>query len=166
MTKVLIKIHARQKNREHEEDVMDLLTEGKQYNKNGVIYLMYEETELSGVKGCVTSLRIQNNVIKLKRYGVKSREMVFETGKRFSGLYETPMGFFEMEILTNRIDNNLTEGGSRGNLEIEYDISLKGFMEAHNVLEIKVAPADDKEAAAEIAEIAMKKETEEEKNDE
>lgn len=161
MTKVLIKIHAKQKNKEFDDDVMDLLTEGKHYNKNGVIYLMYEETELSGVKGCVTSLKIDKGVIKLKRYGVKSKEMVFEKGKRFTGLYETPMGFFEMELLTNRIDNNLTDGGSRGTLEIEYDVSLKGLMEAHNILEIKVAPAEDKEAAAEIAELAKEESIEE-----
>lgn len=151
MTKVLIKIHARQRNKDHDEDMMDLLTEGKHYNKNGVIYLMYEETELSGVQGCVTSLKIDGDVIKLKRYGVKSREMVFERGKRFSGLYETPMGFFEMELLTNRIENDLRNDGSLGTLEIEYDVSLKGLMESHNILEIKVAPAEDAEAAAELA---------------
>ena len=37
-------------------------------------------------------------------------------------------------MLTNRLENNLTEGG--GNLDIDYSISLKGLMEGHNQLSI------------------------------
>ncbi len=140
MNKVLMKIHARQLSEKGGEDVMELMTEGKHYCKNGVIYLLYEETELSGMKGCVTALKVDGGVIKLRRYGVKTQEMHFEKGKRFDGLYETPMGYFDMEILTTEIENRLVKDGICGRLKIDYDISLKGLMEAHNTLEIKVAP--------------------------
>lgn len=59
---------------------------------------------------------------------------VFERGRRYSGLYDTPFGAIELEVLTNRLENNLTEGG--GNLDIDYSISLKGLMEGHNQLSI------------------------------
>ena len=49
-------------------------------------------------------------------------------------VYDTPFGAIELEVLTNRLENNLTEGG--GNLDIDYSISLKGLMEGHNQLSI------------------------------
>ena len=40
-------------------------------------------------------------------------------------LYDTPFGAIELEVLTNRLENNLTEEGG-GNLDIDYSISLEG----------------------------------------
>ena len=139
MNKVFMKINARQQSREGQEDVVELLTEAKHYHKNGVVYLVYEETELSGVSGCVTALKVDGEVVKLRRYGTKGHEMHFEKGKKFWGLYETPVGFVDMEILTNRVKNELKADGREGLLTIDYDISLKGLLEAHNTLEVKVA---------------------------
>ena len=59
----------------------------------------------------------------------------FERGKRYSGLYDTPFGAIEMEVLTNKLENNLTEEGG-GNLDIDYSISLKGLIEGRNQLNI------------------------------
>lgn len=139
MNKVLLKINARQHNREGQEDVVELLTEAKHYNKNGVVYLVYEETELSGVNGCVTALKVDGEAVKLRRYGTKGHEMHFEKGKKFHGLYETPVGFVDMEILTNGVKNELKADGREGLITIDYDISLRGLLEAHNTLEVSVA---------------------------
>lgn len=139
MNKVLMKINAHQESADGQEDVMELLTIGNHYNKNGIVYLMYEETELSGMKGCVTALKIDGDVVKLRRYGTQSREMHFEKGKKYWGVYETPIGFVDMEILTNEVDNRLRRDGSSGTVVINYEVSLKGLLEAHNTLEVKVA---------------------------
>ena len=138
MNKVLMKINSRQESREGSEDIMELLTEAKHYNKNGVVYLVYEETELSGVSGCVTALKIDGDIVKLRRYGTQGNEMHFEKGKKFWGLYETPIGLVNMEILTNRVKNELIKDGQNGTITIDYEISLKGLLEARNTLEVKV----------------------------
>ena len=138
MNKVLMMINARQESREGSEDIMELLTEAKHYNKDGVVYLVYEETELSGVSGCVTALKIDGDVVKIRRYGTQGNEMHFEKGKKFTGLYETPLGIFSMEILTNRVKNELLKDGQDGKITIDYEISLKGLLEARNTLEVRV----------------------------
>lgn len=142
MEKVIMRINAHQETNEGKEDVMELVTQAKRYDKGKVVYLIYEETELSGMPGCVTSIKIDGNVVKLRRYGVKSHEMHFEVGKHFYGVYQTPTGYFDMEILTTKIKSNFAKGGQMGKLLIEYDISLKGFFEAHNSLEVRVVSAD------------------------
>jgi len=49
MKEVMIKIKGRQFSRETGEDEMEFVTEGKLYRRNGAIYLLYDETELSGI---------------------------------------------------------------------------------------------------------------------
>ena len=91
------------------------------------MYLIYEETELSGVPGCRTRLKCKPDEVQMKRFGEGAgigNEIRFERGKRYSGLYDTPFGAIEMEVLTNKLENNLTEEGG-GNLDIDYSISLK-----------------------------------------
>ena len=127
MKEVMVKITTNQVNEQGEEDIMEFVTEAKLYKRGEAVYLIYEETELSGIP----------DEVQMKRYGEGAgigNEIRFERGRRYSGLYDTPFGAIELEVLTNRLENNLTEGG--GNLDIDYSISLKGLMEGHNQLSI------------------------------
>ena len=140
MDRVLIKIKARQEVRGSEpEDFLELLTEGKHYNKNGVVYLVYEESELSGIPGCVTSLKLDGDILSLRRYGVAAQELRFEKGRKWLGLYETPLGTMDMEITTNDLVADLKHEGASGSITVDYNINLKGLIEARNILNIKVA---------------------------
>jgi len=74
----------------------------------------------------------------MKRFGEGvgiGNEINFERGKRYTGFYDTPFGAIEMEVLTNELENNLSEEGS-GQLDIDYSISLKGLLEGRNRLNI------------------------------
>ena len=73
----------------------------------------------------------------MKRYGEVlpiDTVMEFQKGKRYEGMYETPFGAFQMEILTNHVENRLHEGV----LDIDYAISLKGLVETHSQLNITI----------------------------
>ena len=63
--------------------------------------------------------------------------MEFESGKRFTSTYETPYGEMDMEILTDRVENNIDENGT-GNVEVDYHVSLEGELEGRNELRIEV----------------------------
>ena len=137
MKEVLIKIKGKQISRESGEDTMEFVTEGKLYNRNGTYYLIYDETELSGIPGCQTRLRLRDGEIQMKRFGEgagSGTEILFEKGKRYTGFYDTPFGAIEIEVLTNDVASNITENG--GNIDIDYDISLKGLAEGRNLLNI------------------------------
>ena len=138
MKEVMVKITTNQVNEEGDEDIMEFVTEAKLYKRGEAMYLIYEETELSGVPGCRTRLKCKADEVQMKRFGEGAgigNEIRFERGKRYSGLYDTPFGAIEMEVLTNKLENNLTEEG-RGNLDIDYSISLKGLIEGRNQLNI------------------------------
>ena len=51
MKDITLKITGKQYSADQEEDQMEFITEGKLYEKNGALYLIYEESEFSGMPG-------------------------------------------------------------------------------------------------------------------
>jgi len=141
MKDIMLKIVGKQMLNKTEEDQMELVTEGKYYEKGDSVYLQYNESELSGMEGCTTSLKITGDKIKMRRFGEPisiDTEIEFEKGKRFRGFYDTPYGAVAMEVLTNSVENNIEKGTVTGNLMIDYHISLRGLTEGRNNLNIQI----------------------------
>ena len=138
MKEIMVKIKGQQVSPDIGEDEMEFVTEAKLYERGKSIYLIYEESELSGVPGCKTRLKLNGGQVQMKRFGEGAgigNEIRFEKGKRYTGLYDTPFGAIEIEVLTNKLENTLSaEGG--GQLDIDYSISLKGLIEGRNKLNI------------------------------
>lgn len=140
MKKVMVKIKSVQVSAEAGSDEMEFVTEAKLYKRNGVTYLVYEESELSGVPGCKTRLRLSGKEVQMKRFGEGAgfgNELKFEKGKRYTAYYDTPFGPIEVEVLTNDLESRFMDD-DRGELEIDYEISLKGLLEGRNKLNITV----------------------------
>lgn len=125
---------------EENGDQVEFITHGRFYEKGNSVYLVYDEADFSGLDECTTSLKITGDKIKMKRYGDEfgiETAIEFEKGKRYNGIYDTPYGPFEMEVLTNDVKNNILSKGE-GSLDIDYDISLKGLSEGRNMLKIEI----------------------------
>lgn len=124
-----------------DEEQLEFVTEGKYYSEDGYVFLTYDESEFTGMDGCTTSLMIKDNEILMKRCGdavPMDTEIRFEKGKRFNGLYGTPFGAVEMEVLTNDVINTISREEPRGSVDIDYHISLKGLSEGRSKLNIKI----------------------------
>lgn len=137
MKNVILKIKGTQMPSGAEEDVIELITEGKIYNKDNAKYLIYEESELSGMEGCTTSLKITDNKMEMRRFGRASSQLVFQKGKRHVTNYSTPYGNFRMEILTKELDLSIDEN-EKGTISLEYRMSLQGLSEGTNKLDIEI----------------------------
>lgn len=141
MKDIMLKIVGKQVTVESEEQQLEFVTEGKYYEKGDSVYLVYDESEFSGMEGCTTSLKITGDKIRMKRYGNSislDTEIEFEKGKRFKGYYDTPYGAVEMEVLTNDITNNIKKSDGSGSLNIDYHISLRGLSEGRSKLDIQI----------------------------
>jgi uncharacterized beta-barrel protein YwiB (DUF1934 family) len=106
---------------------MEFITEGKYHADDEAVLLQYDESDLSGMEGCTTSLRISGDKVKMERWGVAigvDTAIEFEQGRRFKGYYDTPFGSIEMEVLTNFIVNKIEAKNGSGYLDIDYNISL------------------------------------------
>lgn len=138
MKEVMVKISSLQVSKEAGEDEMEFVTEAKLYERNGALYLLYEESEFSGMPGCKTRLRLRDGEVQMKRFGDDAgigNELKFKKGKRYEGLYDTPFGPIEMEVLTNEVESTITAEGT-GQVNIDYEVSLKGLLEGRNKMNI------------------------------
>ncbi|MBR5229408.1 MAG: DUF1934 domain-containing protein [Firmicutes bacterium] len=140
MRDITLKIVGKQCFEDTEEDQMEFITDGKIYLKNGSIYMMYDESEVSGMTGCKTTLKITDSSVKMRRTGSPEfgTELYFEEGQRFSSVYNTPFGPMELEVVTRMIDDKMDRENLSGSIDIRYDISLQGMSEGSNRLTIDV----------------------------
>lgn len=124
-----IKVIGKQRNIEGEESEIELTTEGFLYEKNNHLYIVYEETELSGMEGTTTTLKIESNKrVSINRFGTTTNQLVFQEGERFQTLYHTMFGNIPMEVFTNYLKVDL-DGLNKGVIEIRYDLNVDGSME-------------------------------------
>ena len=122
------------------EEGMEFITEGRFGKRGDAMYLIYEESELSGVEGYTTSLKVIGDKVRMKRYGDEGglqTAIEFEKGRKFTGWYETPFGTVAIEVLTNDVDNQLDPAGA-GTLGIDCSVSLKGLTESRNLLRFEI----------------------------
>lgn len=126
MNNVIVSIKSSQVN-ENGPDVMELVTEGKLVRNSENSYtISYEETELTGLEGTTTVLRIEGPRVTLLREGTVNSQMVFEEGRRHLSMYETPYGSLSVGINTRRMKNTVGESG--GDLEIDYALEIDNLL--------------------------------------
>ena len=125
-----------------EDDVIELVTDGTYSCENGDKVVTYMESELTGLEGTKTTLRVadKDKTVTLTREGSYNSQMVFEEGKRHFFLYDTPYGAATMGVDTQKINAVLDEHG--GDMEIFYAIDIENVVMGRksftlNVREIK-----------------------------
>ena len=151
MTKdVMLHIVGRQAYSEEDDCKAEFFTEGKIFEKNNEVFVEYDETELAGFMGGHTILTIRDNEIIMSRANCESgagdTRMEFMKGRRFNGSYETPAGVQEIEILANDLKVDMNKEKLTGNLNIDYNFSLKGLIEGRSILSIEITEKDFKKS--------------------
>lgn len=137
MKQVMLRIKGIIKRQGEDPEIIELSTEGRHYRKGGADYLVYEESEISGMKGATTTLKLKDGAITLTRFGSTRTRMEFVRGKRFKTEYATSHGSFGLEILPHELYYILDEN-IRGNILIRYEMSLKGLSQSQNELRIDI----------------------------
>ena len=109
-----------------EPETIEIRTEGKMTVTEGRVDISYDETEMSGMKGSLTSvsfLEADSGIVTMQREGAVSTALVFEAGKRHHCLYKTPFMPFQVCVHTLRVDNKLLTDGY---LDLDYIVEIRG----------------------------------------
>ena len=96
-----------------DEENIDLQTAATLYERGGKYYIAYEESELTGLEGTKTTVKLDGKTVALIRTGTFPSHMLFAEDERHVGLYQTPVGS-EMAIATHtsRVHNTIGEDGA------------------------------------------------------
>lgn len=106
-----------------EPETTKLVTDGTLRTDNGVLFLSYAESELTGMRGTLTTFRIEKDRVTLTRTGTVESVMTFAVGKEDRSLYDIGFGALMITVRTDRIDCEMDENG--GFLEVSYAISIE-----------------------------------------
>lgn len=120
-----------------EDDVIEVVTPGEfLINEEAPYEAVYEETEISGMEGTTTKVKIYKDEIFLVREGTTSTKMEFKKNKNYVTLYNTPYGMLELKINTKDLKVDVDEKG--GEVQINYNISISGQPTQETQLKIKI----------------------------
>ena len=140
MKEVTLKITGKQEYEGVEEDQMEFVTDGRLYVRGGSAYIIYDETQVLGMEGCKTTIKLDGRSVRMRRTGELGlqAELYFEKGKRFSSIYETPYGPMGIEVLTDYVKNSFDAEKGQGSVDVQYQVSMEGVAEGRNRITIKV----------------------------
>ena len=145
MNRVIVKVVGLQKDMFGEENRIEMVSVGKHYEKNGVNYIVYEDSEASGLLGTKTLLKVGEDSVTLVRRGSLMQEQYFAKDELSSGEYRTPFGRMKLAVFTNKLE--IDYGSVSGRINIEYVLSINGKWQSDNELQIDIC-ADHGAAAS------------------
>ena len=133
---VIISIKGSQLYEGQDPDVTELVTAGTLRREQEGYTIAYQETELTGLEGTTTKLRIEGPRVTLLRQGSVNSQMIFEVGRKHLSMYETPYGALAVGIETRRLKNTVDEAG--GDLEIDYAIEIDNLLAGKSRFQLNV----------------------------
>lgn len=139
---VLLSISSTQQFEDCEPEHIDLVTEAVLYERNGKYYITYEESELTGLAGTRTMVKLDGVSVSIVRTGTYPSELLFAEGQRHVGLYQTEGGALTISTRTRRLENKI--GADGGTLAIDYIIEVDNSMVGHHHFSMAAIPAAGK----------------------
>ena len=137
---VIISIKGTQRFEGNQPDTIELVTEGRLEREGDHYTLSYQESELTGLEGTLTTFQIEPDRVTLMRVGEVNSQMVFEEGRRHMSMYNTPYGAMTIGVNTRHLLAELSDRG--GEIEIDYAIEIDHEIAGRNVFQINVKESD------------------------
>ena len=137
---VVISIKGMQKYEGAPPDVIELVTEGRLVREGGSYTLSYQESELTGLEGTLTTIQVDGEQVTLMRMGEFNSQLVFQEGRRHLSVYNTPYGAMSVGVNTRHLMAELTDQG--GDIEVDYSVEVDHAIAGRNVFRINVKEAE------------------------
>ena len=138
---VVISIKGMQKYEDADPDVIELVTAGRLMRDDAGYTLTYQESELTGLEGTLTTIQVEaeGELVTLMRVGEVNAQMVFQEGRRHLSMYNTPYGAMAIGVNTRHLLADLNDQG--GDIEIDYAIEIDHAVAGQNLFHIEVKEA-------------------------
>jgi uncharacterized beta-barrel protein YwiB (DUF1934 family) len=115
---------------------IELITQGEYYRENNDFFAIYEETEISGMEGTKTTLKIQPDSLTIIRHGTTNTNLLFKKGLNHVSLYNTPYGTLEVTVRPSKV--LIDVGDTGGKVELRYKMEAPGLEIIENELELNI----------------------------
>lgn len=89
---------------------MEFFVEGNFTEKGQTRYLTYKESEVSGMEGTTTTIRMDADTLGIIKFGSITSRLEFRQGAVTRSVYTTPYGRFDISIYTKLLDMDIRKG--------------------------------------------------------
>lgn len=132
---VIISLVGNQDN-DGDKDSIEFITEGSLYKKNDDYYITYKESELTGMEGTTTTIKVQGKKVTLIRFGTNNTQLIFEKGRHHMCCYDTLYGAITVGVWTNLVTVEIDENG--GEIFADYSIDVDNNSICKNDFRMKI----------------------------
>jgi uncharacterized beta-barrel protein YwiB (DUF1934 family) len=139
MTKdVLLSVRGLQMEERDRQDVVETISPGQYYFRNGKHFFLYEEVTEGSKKTTKNMLKVTDDYMELTKKGEVNVHMIFEKNKKNVTYYYTPFGSLLMGIDAYRVD--ITERENEIEVEVEYSLEINNEFLANCHILIRAVP--------------------------
>lgn len=138
MDNAIISLKGIQTGIEDETTTVELMSEASFYKRENSYYIVYKETQITGMDGTTTTIKISEDTVSLIRFGSVCSKMIFKEGYSHASTYDTIYGSLDINVQANTVDVKISDEG--GELYIDYDVEICGKKLGVNNFYIKVTP--------------------------
>lgn len=120
-----------------DSDKMSFVTEGTFSRINDEYIVSYEESQITGLDGTTTTLKVGRDSVTLIRQGNVDSMMLFEVGKTHLTDYDTQYGSVMLGITAKNVNVSLDDSG--GNIKVDYILEYNRAYGGRNSLDVRVS---------------------------
>ncbi len=136
---VLINIKGLQRTAENEKEDVELVTEGVFYKENARYYLVYAESEVTGMEGTTTTVEIEKDKVSIVRAGFVNNQLLFIPNRKTTSYYDTKLGGFTVSVMSTEVDVDITDDG--GCVCVGYKMDINDAFVNETTLSINIKEA-------------------------
>lgn len=92
------------------ENITRTCAEAEYYERNGSVYLLYEEMPQESGSAVKNTLKLKGSVLELTRRGPVNTHMIFEAGTEHPSDYTTPYGRLQIGVRTHSLEVSSLHG--------------------------------------------------------
>lgn len=118
-----------------EVDEMTLYTSATYNQIKGKSYLMYDESELTGMAGTKTLITFDGTSVHIKRYGENTSTLIIEPETWYDNAYQTPYGQFLMRTFGQSLYWDKSEALT---IHLTYLLEIEGEADKPSTVSIKI----------------------------
>ncbi|MGI6668483.1 MAG: DUF1934 domain-containing protein [Acetivibrionales bacterium] len=127
---VIISVKGAQAADDPDAGVLEFVTEGRYYKKDEAYYVTYDESDITGMSGTRTTLKVTDGVVTLMRVGSVNSQFVFQQGQKHISYYDTEYGAFTVGVLANEVDIKIDDNG--GEIRVGYQLEIDNNSSGNN----------------------------------
>lgn len=122
-------------------DDFEIITAGQYFEKNGKIYVLYDDADETTKKITRNTIKITSEkMVEVKRSGNAQVHMIFREGEKTYSTYQTLVGEMMVGFETTNID--ILEEEDLLHVRLQYALEVNGAITSDNTVELRVESKD------------------------